>query len=38
MGGAKIIEVTRRALIRAGYEALAATLDGGRTPSSPPRK
>jgi len=28
MGGPKIIEVTRRALIRAGYEALAATIDG----------
>jgi len=26
MGGAKIIEVTRRALIRAGYESLASTL------------
>jgi len=28
IGGPKIIEVTRRALIRAGYESLAHTLDG----------
>ncbi|MFN8626959.1 MAG: hemerythrin domain-containing protein [Candidatus Binatia bacterium] len=28
MGGPKIIEVTRRALARAGYEALASTLGG----------